>query len=153
MTRTTLRFAAAAIALSAGGLLGTGCGSGEVTTTSDETSDESSNDISGSVKEWEVKVSSKKASAGDVTFTIKNDGTIMHEFLVVKTDIADGEIPLDGEIFSEESEGITVVDEIPEYDAGTTESLTLTLTPGKYQLVCNIEGHYKAGMHTAFTVN
>ena len=27
------------------------------------------------------------------------------------------------------------------------------LTPGTYVLVCNLPGHYKAGMHEAFTVH
>ena len=54
-----------------------------------------SNDITGSVKEWEVTTSATTAKAGEVKFTITNDGTLGHEFLVVKTDIAPGKIPLD----------------------------------------------------------
>jgi uncharacterized cupredoxin-like copper-binding protein len=27
------------------------------------------------------------------------------------------------------------------------------LTPGKYVMVCNLPGHYKAGMHEGFTVH
>jgi uncharacterized cupredoxin-like copper-binding protein len=81
-----------------------------------------------------------------------NEGTIGHEFLVVKTDIAVGEIPLDGDHFAEPTDGIEVINEIGEFAKGTTESLTVNLTPGTYQLVCNLPDHYEAGMHISFKV-
>ncbi|MBU6201753.1 MAG: hypothetical protein KJS90_07115 [Acidobacteria bacterium] len=108
--------------------------------------------VTGELKEWEVSVDADSAAAGQVTFEITNKGTIGHEFLVVKTDIADGEIPVDGDHFPEDAEGITVIDEIGEFPAGETQSLVLTLEPGAYQLVCNLPAHYGAGMHTSFIV-
>jgi uncharacterized cupredoxin-like copper-binding protein len=108
--------------------------------------------ISGSVEEWSVSVEAASAPAGDVAFTIENAGTIGHEFLIVKTDIAPGEIPLDGEIFPEDAEGIEVIDEIGEFPADTTETLNVTLDAGTYQLVCNLPGHYNSGMFTGFEV-
>lgn len=141
---------AQAALISVGGLGMAACGSGEVDMW--EGGAETSNDLTGTVREWAVNVSSSSANAGQVTFTITNEGTIGHEFLVVKTDIPDGEIPLDGDHFSEEAEGIEVIDEIGEYAKETTETLTVDLTAGKYQLVCNLPGHYDAGMHTSFTV-
>jgi hypothetical protein len=108
--------------------------------------------VTGELKEWAVSVDTDSVPAGEVTFEITNNGTIQHEFLVVKTDIADGKIPVNGDHFSESLEGIDVIDEIGEFDMGTTESLTLTLEAGNYQLVCNIPAHYTAGMHTAFVV-
>ena len=36
--------------------------------------------------------------------------------------------------------------EIEEIAPGETKSLTLTLQKGHYALVCNLPGHYKAGM-------
>ena len=113
-----------------------------------------SNAVTGSVKEWEVDVDAAGAAAGDVTFTMTNNGTIQHEFLVVKTDIADGKIPLGADNrFSEEGEGLAVIDEIPEWNIKETKTLTVKLDPGNYQLLCNIEGHYANGMHTAFVVS
>jgi uncharacterized cupredoxin-like copper-binding protein len=35
---------------------------------------------------------------------------------------------------------------------GQTKKVTLTLKPGKYVLLCNLAGHYKAGQYAAFTV-
>jgi uncharacterized cupredoxin-like copper-binding protein len=32
------------------------------------------------------------------------------------------------------------------------QELIVTLDSGNYQLVCNLAGHYEAGMHTSVTV-
>jgi uncharacterized cupredoxin-like copper-binding protein len=111
-----------------------------------------SNDVTGSVQEWQVDVDSTVARSGDVTFTIDNDGTVGHEFLIVKTDIPPGEIPTAGDHFPEDAEGIEVIDEIGEFAVGTTESLTVTLARGSYQLVCNLPEHYENGMFVGFDV-
>ena len=111
-----------------------------------------SNDITGHLSEWAIDTSAVAAKVGEVKFTVTNDGTIGHEFLVVKTDIAVGEIPLDGDHFPEPADGLEVIDEIGEFNVGTTETLTLNLEAGKYQIVCNLPGHYKNGMHLSFEV-
>ena len=124
-----------------------GCGAD-----SNDGANATSNNITGTLHEWVVEVDATTAAAGDVTFTITKEGTIGHEFLVVKTDIAVGEIPLDGDHFAEPTDGIEVINEIGEFAKGTTESLTVNLTPGTYQLVCNLPDHYEAGMHISFKV-
>ncbi len=126
--------------------------SGSAGESNGSTVDPTSEDISGYVKEWEVEVDASTAKAGEVTFTVENQGTIGHEFLVVKTDIAPGAIPVDGDHFPEDASGIEVIDEIGEFDEGTVEQLVVTLEPGAYQLVCNLPDHYGNGMHTAFEV-
>lgn len=128
-------------------------GSIEMQDQSGESASGEGNFVSGTLEEWKVKVSASSATAGEVKFTIENKGTIGHEFLVVKTDILDGQIPLDGDHFAEPSDGLEVIDEIGEFPAGTTESLSLALEAGNYQLVCNLPGHYAAGMHTTFVVS
>ncbi|MGZ4189647.1 MAG: plastocyanin/azurin family copper-binding protein [Actinomycetota bacterium] len=37
-------------------------------------------------------------------------------------------------------------------EAGTSKTLTITLKPGHYALVCNLPGHYRMGMHQDFVV-
>ena len=112
-----------------------------------------SNDVGASLAEWDVNLDAAKAYAGDVKFTVENRGTVQHEFLVVKTTYGPGEIPVGADNrFDEEDPGITAIDEIKEYAAGQTKTLGVTLEPGKYELLCNIEGHYANGMHAAFEV-
>ena len=127
---------------------------GAISSSSDTAADGSSLVIA-SVNEWQVTANRNTVPAGPTTFLVSNMGTIKHEFLVTKTDFADGKIPIEPKTnrFSEEGEGIEVVNEIPEWDQKTTESLTLTLLPGNYELLCNIEAHYANGMHTVFTVS
>lgn len=113
-----------------------------------------SNNISGTVKEWAVAIDASEAKAGDVTFTMKNEGTVPHEFIIVKTDFAPGKIPLGADNrFNEDGEGVFVPGEISEWQPGTTGTVTLKLEPGNYQLLCNIAGHYANGMHTQLTVS
>jgi len=40
----------------------------------------------------------------------------------------------------------------PVFGPGKTRRLALGLKPGKYVLICNVPGHYQAGMRVGFTV-
>jgi len=110
--------------------------------------------------EWSVTPSSASATAGDVTFSVTNNGEEPHEFLVIRTDLAPDALPTDddGKVPEEE---IDLIDEIEPFAAGTTEEITLNLDAGSYVLICNIvelvpgeepESHYVQGMRTSFTV-
>ena len=90
-----------------------------------------------------------------MTFTVKNLGTIPHEFVVLKTDTPAASIPVtsfEGEAnrFDEDAAG-TNVGETGDMEPGTTKTVTIDFAPGHYVLVCNLPGHYAAGMHTDFT--
>lgn len=105
--------------------------------------------IAVAVREWAVVATSGIAPAGEVTFAVTNFGTVRHEFLVVRTDYGPGAIPTGkDDRIDERADGVEVVDEIPEFAAGTTGVLTVKLLPGRYELLCNIQGHYGNGMHS-----
>ena len=94
------------------------------------------------------------ASAGDVTFSVKNTGTIDHEVVVLKTDTAFDKLTVGGEEPDKVDESTSVGETgDPALKAGESRTFTLTgLTPGNYVLVCNIAKHYGLGMRAAFTV-
>ena len=103
------------------------------------------------------------AKAGDVTFVVKNNGTIEHEMLVLKTDTPFDKIPItdSGDPPVPVTSGADKIDEAdnvaetgdPNLQPGDTRTFTATgLTPGHYVLVCNIAKHYGLGMRAAFTV-
>ena len=48
---------------------------------------------------------------------------------------------------------ILTASEIEDIEAGSNESLTVTLDAGNYVFICNLPGHYAQGMHTGFTVS
>ena len=92
--------------------------------------------------------------AGQVNFSITNIGTIQHELLVFKSDLAPSAYPVDknGHII-EDDPGITLVSDGDNIDPGKTQTRTVDLTqPGTYLFVCNIPGHFKAGMFSVVTV-
>ncbi|HEC10114.1 MAG TPA: hypothetical protein ENI86_11210 [Acidimicrobiales bacterium] len=107
------------------------------------------------LKEWSVTPTPDSASAGTVDFTARNTGTIEHEMVIVRTDLAPDALPTidSGNRVDENSDEFEVIGEIAEFEAGSTESAGFDLEPGNYVLFCNIEGHYKAGMNTGFTVS
>jgi uncharacterized cupredoxin-like copper-binding protein len=94
------------------------------------------------------------AASGLVGFQLSNNGPSTHELIVVRTDRASAQLPLerDGLTVNEEGPGVDFLDEAEGLDIGDRRTLTLDLAPGHYVLFCNMEGHYLGGMHAAFTV-
>ncbi|MEO8468710.1 MAG: sulfocyanin-like copper-binding protein [Chloroflexota bacterium] len=106
-----------------------------------------------SLTEWKVAVP-ETLKAGQVTFDITNDGSMQHEMLVFKSDLAPADYPVDanGDII-EEGAGVTLVSDGDNLDPKGTQSRTVDLSePGAYLFVCNLPGHFKAGMFTVVTV-
>jgi len=102
--------------------------------------------------------------AGDVTFSVKNTGTIDHEMIVVKTDTPFDQIPIDnaGDPPAPVTTGADKVSEDgsvgetgdPNVKPGETRTFTVKdMKAGKYVLLCNIAKHYGLQMRIAFTVS
>ena len=105
------------------------------------------------VSEWSVGLPTSML-AGQVNFSITNIGTIQHELLVFRTDLPPSAVPVDsqGNII-ENGPGLTLISRGDKIDPGKTQTRTVDLTqPGTYLFVCNLPGHYKAGMFRVVTV-
>jgi hypothetical protein len=105
------------------------------------------------VSEWSVGLPTSML-AGQRNFAITNIGTIQHELLVFKSDLLPSTYPVDskGNII-EDGPGITLISRGDKIDPGKTQARTVDLTqPGTYLFVCNIPGHFKAGMFSVVTV-
>src|SRR5207245_80322 len=89
--------------------------------------------VSVKLSEWKVDLSRGTVSAGTVTFTITNAGSIPHAF---------------------EVEGRGIEQETGVIQPGATATLTLTLTPGMYEVYCPVgaDSHRKLGMETDLNV-
>jgi uncharacterized cupredoxin-like copper-binding protein len=112
--------------------------------------------ISVLLSQWSVAPSTSSAPAGSTTFSVTNEGTIVHEFVVERTDTLAADIPIrsfEGEAdrINEDTAG-TNEGETGDMAAGATQSLTIDLEPGHYVFFCNLPGHYAQGMHLDFTV-
>ncbi len=106
---------------------------------------------------YDITPDKSSVSSGEVTFHIHNDATdLTHEFVVFKTDLPADQLPLNSDgIVNEEDPAITLIDEAEDIEPGASTDLTVTLDPGHYALVCNVDStemHYQHGMHTDFTV-
>jgi uncharacterized cupredoxin-like copper-binding protein len=88
------------------------------------------------------------ARPGKLKITLDNKGTMAHEVVVLKSDQPAAALKVSGGRVSEK----TSVGEVSETAAGATKSATITLKPGRYVIVCNIPGHYQAGMRGTLTV-
>ncbi len=101
--------------------------------------------------EFAVNPAQDAADAGTVTFSVSNDGEIIHNFRVIKTDLAPDALPTEANLADEAQ--LDVVASTPEFLGGETEEVSVDLEPGSYVLICNVPGHYDLGMRAAFTVD
>jgi uncharacterized cupredoxin-like copper-binding protein len=102
--------------------------------------------------------------AGPVSFRVINSGVWIHELDVMPLEArkipGQRTVGADGRI--DESSSLGEVTTCAEYSAGSDIHhitpggvgwTTITLQPGRYELICNISGHYVAGMYTQLDVN
>ena len=97
---------------------------------------------------------------GTVSFLVTNDGSIDHEMVVLplagsrtagaRSVGGDGKIDEAGSLGeASKTGGAGAGDGIA---PGASGWVTVTLAPGHYELVCNLPGHYSAGMYTQLNV-
>ena len=105
-----------------------------------------------SLYEWKVIVGDT-LKAGPSTFTISNFGTMPHELLIFKSDLAPAAYPKDksGDII-EDGPGVNLVSDGENIDPTGAQVRTVNLKAGTYLFVCNIPGHFKQGMFQVVTV-
>lgn len=104
------------------------------------------------VTERDFRISApKRVSAGDVRVSIRNKGPDNHEFIVVR--LRDKGLPLrpDGLTVDEDALERATVGALEPAEPGVHE-LRVRLDPGRYELLCNMYGHYAGGMHTRLVV-
>ncbi|HVY51854.1 MAG TPA: sulfocyanin-like copper-binding protein [Devosia sp.] len=100
-----------------------------------------------------IKAEPATAKAGVVTFHVTNTSKdTVHEMIVMY--LADPSKPLPYLAAESRVDEDKAGDkgEVSELDPGASGSLTVALKPGKYLLICNVPGHFAAGMWTQFEV-
>jgi uncharacterized cupredoxin-like copper-binding protein len=102
-----------------------------------------------------------RVPAGVVSFRAMNTGTLRHELLVLP--LGDGQQPGQRHITSDgtvdESDSLGEASNACGEGAGdgitpgATGWISLNLEPGRYELICNLPGHYRSGMTTLLIVD
>jgi uncharacterized cupredoxin-like copper-binding protein len=106
-------------------------------------------DLTADVKEWSISLSGASTAAGEVAFGLTNAGNIPHEFIVVRSELS-GEglqAQVDAATSRLDETTLDAIGEQPEFSPGETKTLTLSLEPGRYVVLCNIAGHFSSGMY------
>jgi uncharacterized cupredoxin-like copper-binding protein len=152
--------AAAVLSVASLGLIA--CGSSKTTTTStsaqlasadtqqapssQQTSVVAGRHVTVTMGDFFFKPQNVTVPAGKVVITTPNTGSAEHELVLLRTntDPAKLKSEKDGEA---EEDAYSSPGEIADVEAGTTKHATFHLKPGNYVMICNVPGHYKAGMY------
>lgn len=96
----------------------------------------------------------KSVQAGDVTLEVTNASKdTIHEMVVVPITSESEPLPFNPDENAVDEDAASAIGEVPELDPGASGSVTLRLAAGTYALICNVAGHYGAGMWTILTVS
>jgi uncharacterized cupredoxin-like copper-binding protein len=100
-------------------------------------------------------------SASNPPLRVNNTGYLTHELVVLP--LAAGELPgqrtvgSDGKVDETgslgEASATCAAGAGDGIAAGSSGWVTLTLTPGRYELLCNLPGHYTGGMYTELDIS
>jgi uncharacterized cupredoxin-like copper-binding protein len=105
-------------------------------------------------QDFRIHVRDATFPPGQYVFVDTNHGPSPHELVVWKTTGPANRLPLGpNHRVNEDSPTLTsALDSGSSLNPGETRLLTATLDPGHYVIVCNLPGHYLAGMHVDLTV-
>lgn len=149
-----IRLLLAALAVTLLAVIAAGCGDDEDSTPAPaaKSAPADSSTVNGVMKEYSIVPDKTVVTAGDVKFKMSNEGKLLHEFIVIKTDLAVDKLPdsksAPGKI-DEDAHSLSVIGEIEDLEPGETDEKTFNVKPGNYVLICNISGHYGAGQRVA----
>ncbi len=106
-----------------------------------------------SIKSMAIKTDKRSVKAGRVTFEVSNDSKdLVHEMIVVSAADPKLQLPYDPKDSRVIESEIKDLGEASDLKPGERKTLSLTLKPGEYILICNQPSHYRAGMKTSLTV-
>lgn len=92
-------------------------------------------------------------AAGAVDLSVANHGPDAHELIVIRSKTASLPLRTDGSTVDEEGLERRIPGALEPGQPGATHHLHVRLRPGRYELICNMAGHYHGGMHAALIVS
>jgi uncharacterized cupredoxin-like copper-binding protein len=100
-----------------------------------------------------IRADRASVKAGAVAFDVTNwSRSVIHEMVIVAVDGPDAPLPYDYNKLQVPEEQVQVVGDSGALAPNASKTVEVALTPGSYILLCNVPGHYAAGMAVAFTV-
>jgi uncharacterized cupredoxin-like copper-binding protein len=97
---------------------------------------------------------------GTVSFVVTNAGAVKHEMVILPMDASQvaGTRPFGGDAKVAEADSLGAASNSggsgsgEGIEPGASSRVTVTLAAGRYELVCNLMGHYVSGMYRQLTV-
>jgi uncharacterized cupredoxin-like copper-binding protein len=102
--------------------------------------------------EFSVAANPTSTASGQITFNLSNEGAVVHELVLIRTEIEADALPIASGAVDETSAALEVIDKIQNVAGGGSGNVTAGMPAGNYVLICNVPGHYNAGMHAPLTV-
>jgi uncharacterized cupredoxin-like copper-binding protein len=100
-----------------------------------------------------LRANMASVKAGKVTFDVTNlSRSIVHEMIVVAVENPNAPLPYDYSTGQIPEKQVKMLGETEEMEPNAEKTISLDLKPGNYLLICNVPGHYAAGMWTPLTV-
>ena len=94
-----------------------------------------------------IRIDHDTLKTGPVSFEVTNWSRVMvHEMLIVAVDDPTVPLPYDFKATRVDEAQLKVLADTAELQPNMSKTLEVTLPPGTYLLICNVAGHYAAGM-------
>ena len=101
-------------------------------------------------RDFRITIAPAKVRAGEVRLLLQNKGPDAHELIMVRA--SHGRLPLRTDGLTVDEEALASVKTVEPQSPGTKGELLLHLKPGRYELFCNMAGHYLGGMRAQLVV-
>ena len=102
------------------------------------------------MKDYAITLTPATIKAGTIKFGIRNNGAMLHEFDLIKTDLAPDKLVVDTAAAKAKTDGL--VKQVQNIAVGKVATVSADLAPGHYVIICNVAGHYQLGMRAELTV-
>ena len=102
------------------------------------------------MKEYAITLSVTTIKPGTIKFGIRNNGTMVHDFDLYKTDLPIDQLPVDTGSAKVKMDGL--VKQMINIAPNRSKTLSADLAAGRYVIVCNVAGHYQLKMRAELQV-
>lgn len=100
-----------------------------------------------------IRTDKSTVKTGEIHFVATNwSRGLVHEMLVVAVEDPNAPLLYDYGTAKIPEEKVKALGEVAELEPNGAGTLDVKLAPGSYLLICNVAGHFAAGMVTPFTV-
>jgi uncharacterized cupredoxin-like copper-binding protein len=103
------------------------------------------------VRDFQIKAP-RSIAAGDVVLRVRNAGPETHELILVRSNGRPLPLRADDLTVDEDAIKSRTVGVLDDDHPGGVRHWKVHLAPGRYQLVCNMSGHYLGGMRAEVVV-